>query len=251
MRVPDDASALEADRQAWVDEQRARRRRHRLRRLVLTRRWERFGLSGPLVVIALVLTAGVGALASVFVPRPRTPPPAAAPLAPAARVEVPPAGAVPVATATVERAGDRLGRRLPDAALAGDVAPLRADDLRPAVVVLVPPGCACTASVDVLYAQAREFRLTTWLVGPGGPGADGTAATRRALDALDTAAAAGGARWAVDTEAVLSRAFAARGLTVALVRPDGVLAVLLRDLPRDGRGLPAMEIALAGLVPRG
>ena len=46
------------------------------------------------------------------------------------------------------------------------------------------------------------------------------------------------------------RALAARGLTVALVRPDGVLAVLLRDLPRDGRGLPAMEIALAGLVPR-
>ena len=40
MRVPDDASDLEADRLAWVAEQRVRRRRARWRRLVLTRRWE-------------------------------------------------------------------------------------------------------------------------------------------------------------------------------------------------------------------
>lgn len=250
MRVPDDASALEADRAAWVAEERALRRRRRLRRLIWTRRWERFGLSGPLVVIALLLTGAVGALAVVFVPRPATPPPKAAPAARVPRIAVPAAGVTPttpVPTLEPATGSALLGRRLPQAPLSGDIGPLDADRLRPAVVVLLDPGCGCGGLVDEVYRQAREFRLDVWLVAPGGP-TDG--ATRRTLARLDADEAAGGARWALDPQAVLARAVLARGTTLVLVRDDGVVTDVLRDVGPGAAGLPAMEIALAGLVPR-
>ncbi len=251
MTVPDDASVLDADRTAWLAEERSRRRRARWRRLVLTRRWERFGLSGPIVFLCLLVTAGVGALAVVFVPRPPSPPPAAQPLADAPRVAVPAAdAAAPSAVPAVERAGAILGRRLPAADLAGDVRTVATDRLRPAMVLLVPAGCRCTEAVGALYRQAREFRLPVWLVTAGEPDPARATAARRGLATLDEDAAAGGARWAVDPDAVLLRALAARGLTVVLVRPDGVVTDLLRDVGSRARDVPAMEILIAGLVPR-
>ncbi len=250
--VPDDAAALDADRADWLREERVRlRRRTGWRRLVWTRRWQRFGLSGPLVVLCLLATSVVGALAVVLVPRPATPPPRAAPLAAAPRITVPVAGDVPAAAVpTVERSGDLLGRRLPEALLEGDAGVVRTASVRPAMVVLVPGGCACPGAVDELYRQAREFRVSVWLVSAAGPDAAGTAATRRALAALDAAETAGGARWAVDPDGTLVRALRGRGLTVALVRPDGVVTDVLRDVGPTARDVPAMEIALAGLVPR-
>lgn len=252
MTVPDDARTLEADRAVWVAEERRRRRRRRLRRLVLTRRWERFGFSGPILTLCLLLTAGVGSLAVVLVPRPRTPPPAAAPLAAVPRVAVPAADAPapPEPAPVLERGGDILGRRLPAAVLTADLGTVTTDDVRPAVLLLAPADCGCAPAVRTLYVQAREFRLSTWLVAPGGRDAASTAAARRGLDALDAQAAAGGARWALDPDDVLARGTRARGLTVVLVRPDGTVAVVLRDVAPDGGGLPAMEIALAALAPR-
>lgn len=248
MPVPDDAAALDADRDAWLAEQRVARRRGRLRRLLLTRRWERFGLSGPVLVLCLLVTALVGALASVLGPRPPTPPPAARPPAPVPAVDVP-AGAAAGDVPAVERRGAIVGRRLPDTALAADVRPLTALAVRPAMVLLVPPRCGCGGAVDELYRQAREFRVEVWLVAAGGPDAAGTAATRRQLADLDARETAGGARWAVDPDGALFRALRARGLTLVLVGPDGVVEALARDVGPGADGVPATEIALAALVP--
>lgn len=115
MVVPDDARELESDRLRWLAEQerrtplpgQERRRTDRwpaadrpgdgepaprlppvLRRLLLTRRWYRYGLSGPLVVVVLVMVAGVASLAVFLAPRLPPGPPARALASPADRKSV-------------------------------------------------------------------------------------------------------------------------------------------------------------------
>jgi len=176
--VPDDASALEADRLAWLAERRSRERGVRVR-------------------------------------PPGTP-------------------------------GELLGRRLPAVTLDGDAGAQPAEGLRPAVVVLVPPGCGCTAVLDLVYRQAQGFRVQTWLVGEAGPGRT-AAAARTELVRADEDAAGGGARWAVDPRGDLTAALGPRGLTVALVAADGVLTALHTAVPDDPGLLPALEPAMVRL----
>lgn len=240
--VPDDASALEADRLAWLAEQRLLRRRHGWRRLVLTRRWERFGLSGPIVVLCLLATAAVGSLAVAFFPRSSRPGPAAAALATAAYAHVT-AASPPLAEPSP---GPVVGRLLPAASLAGDVRPVSSTDLRPGVLLLVPPDCGCTDVLGAVHRQAREFRLVTWLVAAPAPG-ESRAATRARLVELDEDGTGGAARWAVDPSGTLAQALAARGTTLIAVRPDGTVAGLRRDLPLESALLPPLEPLLARL----
>lgn len=240
--VPDDASSLEPDRLAWLAEQRAVRRRRRLRRLIFTRRHERFGISGPIVAICLLLTALVGGIAVAAIPRPRQPEPAPAPLA-----SVPLASATSVGAPSAERStGDVLGRRLPPVTLAGDVRPVSSSHLRPGVIVLVPPDCRCAEVLTAVFRQAREFRLVMWLIGAPRPDESRTA-TRARLVALDEAGTAGAARWAVDPSGTLWQTLAGRGATLIAVRSDGTVAGLRRDLPLDAADLPALEPVLARL----
>jgi hypothetical protein len=231
--IPDDASELEPDRLAWLAEQRALRRRTLLRRIFLTRRWERFGLSGPLVVACLLATSVVAALTVVFTPR-ADPPPAAAPLAAVPELAVPTAS--PAAT---DAASLGVGaRRLPTVALSGPDEAVDSASLRPALVTLLPAGCRCATSTRALLQQAREFRLPLWLVGT----------PQAAAELRGTTEATGGtARWAVDGAGSIARAVAAHGLSVALVRADGVVTDVRRDLARDGE-VPALELQLARLT---
>jgi len=77
--VPDDARELAAEAEALRRERRAAARRDRLGRLLLTRRWQRFGVSGPLVALTLVIVAAFGSLLVIFLPsRPDQPGPALA-----------------------------------------------------------------------------------------------------------------------------------------------------------------------------
>jgi hypothetical protein len=240
--IPDDAAELEPDRQLWLAEQAPRTG---WRRLIFTRRWDRFGLSGPIVVLCLLATSLVGALAVIFVPRPAAAP-APAPLA-AVELLTPPAGtADPTPPPAVENAtrpgtgtGPVAGRRLPEVRLEAEQEAVLSTELRPGVIALLPPTCACARSLTALLRQAAEFQLRFWMIAEG-PG------RRTELTRLDEATGGGAARWGVDAEGELAAAARARGLTVLLVQADGMIRQVRRDIPRDGE-IPALEPVLARL----
>lgn len=245
--VPDDASTLEPDRRAWLAEERTKRRRARLRRMIFTRRWERFGLSGPLVVIALMITSIFGGFAVFLLPRQQrfvTAPPA--PLSGDPEVLVG-STAPPVVEST---GGGVLGRRIPPMTLEGDVRTVAVANLRPAVLMIVPADCPCTASVKEIFRQAREYSLDVWLVGEKGPDETAAAPARNRLIVLDEQGTGGGARWAVDSTGFLAKTLVARGLTMVAVRADGDVAGLRRDLPLEPAHLPVLDGLLATLIMR-
>ncbi|HEY6797017.1 MAG TPA: hypothetical protein VI248_20280 [Kineosporiaceae bacterium] len=237
-RIPDDASELEPDRLAWLAERRALRRREVIRRLLLARRWERHGLSGPLAIACLAFTTAVAALVVAVVPQSAPKRPAAAPLAEAS---VASAASSPAPPAAETAGGPVIGRLLPAVQLDGDARAVSTRDLRPAVLALVPAGCsACAATVGAVYRQAQEFRLDLWIVGP--------LRSRALLRQLVQASTSGGARWAEDAAGLLAATLAARGLTLVTVRADGVIAGLGRGLPLDPTQLPALEPLLTQLA---
>jgi hypothetical protein len=245
--VPDDASALESDRRAWLAEERTKRRHARFRRMIFTRHWDQFGFSGPLVVIALLVTSIFGGLAVWLLPRQQHGTEAApAPLSGVAVVRV--TGADPPATETV--GGGVLDHRLPTVTLDGDVRPVSLTDLRPAVIVATPPDCRCSPVIKEIFRQAREFRLGVWLVGTKGPGETSATPVRNRLLTLDEQGAGGGARWAVDSTGILTTTLVMRGMTLIAVRADGTVAALRRDMPLDPGQLPALEPLLATLIKR-
>jgi hypothetical protein len=244
--IPDDASALDADRLAWLTEERARRRRERLDQLGFARRNDRFMVSGPIVVICLAAVALVGTLLPVVIPRSAHPQPGPRALADVPSIQVPVSrveASVSAAPSMEISTGPMVGRRLPDDALRTDTGRVSTTTLRPAVILLVPPSCGCTSTVSALYRQAQEFRLPLWLVSAGS-----SAEGRAQLVRLDDEGAGGGARWAEDIGSVLHRALLARGATVVLIASDGVVASVVRNIPAAGRGIPALELVLALLA---
>src|SRR2546423_3331277 len=79
--VPDDASALDGDVTAYRKEMRARRRRERLDRWSFARWWRPYGISGPVVIAALVVIGSLGGLLVSVLANARPPPPPPGPLA--------------------------------------------------------------------------------------------------------------------------------------------------------------------------
>lgn len=211
LRAPDDARELERDRLAYLQELRERARgespsrRDRRRRLLFTRRWERFGLSGPLVALVLLLVALVGSLAVVFTPKASPRPPAVPLAAPAS-------------------APGQVGGLLPDQPL--ELLPgrfLPAREVRPAVFALVPVGCDCPATIAHVLREAEQYRLRLWLVG--------APAQRLELAELSRRSANGTAGVAVDPRGTFA-SYSARAdeVTLVLVHPDGVVGAVLADV---------------------
>lgn len=203
--VPDDARELEADRLAWLREERQRARRRRWERVFLTRLWGRYGLAGPFVVLVLVMVAAVGSLATLLAPRPTTPPPRSAPLA------------------TSAGPGGRPGGLLPDvAATRSDLPvtiPLRS--VRPAVLAVVPPDCGCPQTLEHVFRQVDAYGLRLWLLAS----ADTTTATRRVGQGI-----ADGTVGTLTVPQQAVSAYAPHGVTLLLVAADGVVADVLRDV---------------------
>ncbi|POM25671.1 hypothetical protein BTM25_00540 [Actinomadura rubteroloni] len=217
--VPDDASALAADVLAYRREERRRRRRERAARLVSP--VTRFGVAIPIITLALLAALVSGGLMTAFGPRPTTRPTASLlarnPAAPAGEVNGPlPTGTVEFVTGRTERAD--------------------LSTLRPGVIGIVPPGCACAGLVAELSGTAREFELRFWLVADTRGRTFARDAVRRELRALAATAHEGSPQLVADPSGVLAGAYApaagtaGAGLTAVLVQADGIVA--------DARTLP-------------
>lgn len=212
--VPDDISALDAEVRALRRERRAAARR---RRLGPVRR-----AAAPLIVIAMVLAAGIAGLVLVLPRRPGLLP--AAPLA------------------SADSGVGRVRGLVPDVRVGladGSTRPVR--DYRPAVLALVPTGCACEAALRESSLSAARHQVQFVLVDPTTP----TAVTGR------------GDRGVIlrvtDTSGTLARTYGATGdrahsagsPVLVLVAGDGRVSRVLTEAA-DRRTLDS-ELALLSL----
>jgi hypothetical protein len=214
--VPDDARELDRDILAYRREERRRRRRTRWQRLLSP--LVRYGVAAPIIAGALLIALVSGTLITVLGPDP-----------------TPRATGGPVADRPSARPG-QIGGVLPEAQVSVPGHRKRLIDLRPAVLMIVPPGCRCEATVDEVSKQTEEYRIGLYLIAdrrnPGVPLQQSVKETRKL---------AGAARHAVaivaqDDGAVLATTYHAIGLTAVFVHTDGVVDDVLRDL-RPGQRL--------------
>jgi hypothetical protein len=220
-RVPDDARELAREAAALRRERSAAARRNRVERVFKTRRWRRYGLSGPLIVLCLLVVSVAGGLLALMVPT-RGAGPAAEPLA---RGNLPPPGSE--------------GGLLPPAQLVVDGRAVPGRELRPALFALLPPECRCPALAASIARQATGAGIRAVFVAR--PGELGQAS------ALATTAAGGLARAAEDRQDSLRQAYGAQGLTLLVVRADGVTVAVLRDVPSTSAAGVALAPALRRL----
>lgn len=135
--IPDDISELDAEVRALRRERRAARRGQRLRGLTTPGR-----TSGPLLMVAVLLIAGVAGLLVLFQPR-RT------------------AGNV----TTINGSAASSDRLLPDVLVRlVDGTSRRVRDYRPAVLALAPVGCRCDAALRDVGLAADEHGVSFLLV---------------------------------------------------------------------------------------
>jgi hypothetical protein len=203
--VPDDASELDADVRAYHRERRLVRVRGLLSKIFLTRRWHRFGFSGPIVVAALVLVALVASTLAILGPHQQRAPQRSLPLA---QRTSPPVG--------------EIGGLLPATELTVNGESVNSRELRPAVIVVLPPSCACAPLLDDLFRQVKEYGHAMYLVGSP---AMQTEIIRTAREIGNGTAAP-----VLDSNGMLATTYAARGVTVLLVHADGVVGAVQREL---------------------
>ncbi len=140
--VPDDLRELDAEVQAYRRELEAARRLERRQRwrLRLVPRWARGGLPSPIFTAVLLVIATTGLLLSVFAPvtqeRQRS-----MPISALASPKTPPG---------------TVHGLLPDVQLAAGSTTIGTRMIRPAVYILVPPGCKCVAQVRAVVEQVDE-----------------------------------------------------------------------------------------------
>src|SRR5450756_1496601 len=104
--------------------------------------------------------------------------------------------------------------------------------VRPAVFVLLPADCGCQAQVRTAVGAAQEFALPAILV-------TGPADAARAGTLL--AALPGPATVAVDDDQRLATTYAASGVTMLQVRPDGLVVHGVRDVADNQRLEPLVQ----------
>jgi hypothetical protein len=226
IEIPDDARELDRDVQAYYRELRAQRRRHR-------RRWlhgplTRDGIVLPLLAGCLVLALISGTLLTVFTTGVGQDLPG---------VTRPGAGRTTAGTNPSQRSA-AAGTSLPAGTVLIDNRQVRLNSLaKPSVLVLVPAGCNCGATLGDLTDQAKAANVPVYLVG--------TAAT--IAQAARLARQLRGVKVADDTSGVLTHTYPPRGLTALLVAADGKVTVA--SGLRNGGDLPSLPRALATASP--
>jgi hypothetical protein len=223
--IPDDARELDRDVQAYQRELRALRRQRRARRLrgPLTRD----GMVLPLLAGCLMLALLTSTLLIMFA---------------ADQTGMPKLAPRPVVTQHSPKrppAAGQIGGLLPASAvvIGGKTVQLRAvTAARPSVLTLVPQNCRCGSTLRQLSAQAAQAHVLVYLVGTDGG--------MQQLTQLAAQAGQASARVADDASDVLATTYRARGLTAILVRPDGTVASVIRQLPQQRLTTGLRELAV-------
>jgi hypothetical protein len=226
--IPDDARELDRDIQAYQRELRALRRKKRVSRLrgPLTRD----GMVLPLLAGCLMLALLTSTLLIMFAADqtgapvlPRSTVTTSSPKRTPTRAQ-PPAGQIggPLPAATVRIGGKPVPLRTVTAAL-------------PYLLALVPRDCNCAPALRQLSTQAAQEGVHVYFVG--------TPAVMPQLARLATEAGQATARIAEDTSNVLGPMYGQKGLTAILVRPDGTVASVIRQLPQKQLATGLQEIA--------
>lgn len=222
LHAPDDPRDLETDRRAWITEEETGRtapasstwtqqREARRRRLAVT--------AGVLVVSLLVVAISGAVGAWIVGPQASAPP--AAPLA----SNAPDPG--------------QIGGLLPDDAILQDGATaISAQSVRPSVIALVPAECdECAELLSTVARQAGSFGVST--VAVGAPDQSDQLATLR--DAVGPTQLS----TLTDAASTLRATYGLTGVTLLLVRDDGVVVDVVRNPTPDTR----LESGLVDLVP--
>jgi hypothetical protein len=215
--IPDDARELDREVQAYQRELRALRRKRRVSRLrgPLTRD----GMVLPLLAGCLMLALLTSTLLIMFAADQTGAP------------DLPRSTATqsqPRNTPTTQPAAGQLNGLLPIATvkIRGKPVPLRTVTAAMAsVLTLVPPDCKCASELRQLTSQAAREDVLVFLVG--------TPAVTPQLNDLAVAAGQPASRVAEDTANVLGRTYRQKGLTAILVRRDGTVASVIRELPQQ------------------
>ncbi|MDQ1688546.1 MAG: hypothetical protein QOK42_1521 [Frankiaceae bacterium] len=214
--VPDDIRELDADVAAYHRDLRRSARRTRWGPVLLSPRWGRAGVSGPMLILAVVTAAFVGSLMALF-------PPAAPHLAKSAPLAAP------------ALAPGRVGALLPDVRLEITGTRLPARQLRPALILTVPPGCNCSALIRSLVTQTAQYSVQLVLV-THGLSADGERQVRNA--------SLGRADLAIDSSGSLQATYGSEALV--FVRADGVVLKIVPSPTAQARyELPLSQLAIA------
>jgi hypothetical protein len=211
--VPDDARELTADLRALQRERRVESRRSRYRRLLFTRRWQRYGFSGPIVVGVLVLVAGFASLMLLFQPR-----------RPVTR---------PIPLATGVRGTGQEGGLVPDLTVRrSDAETMQLRGYRPAVLAVLPRSCGCASRLHMFGVAAAQHHLSFVLVGTDLPPAPADLAEHSVIRASEP------------TGQLVEDYQAEKQPVLLLVRGDGVVNRVLTTEPSAS----ALDGELAVLV---
>ena len=221
LHAPDDASALDADRDRWLQDAEALPPASPLRPLSDRRaaRRRRLTITASVVLISMAGVAVSGAVGAWIV-GPHAAPPPAAPLADVAPLP------------------GQIGGLLPEATLDDAGTPVSSRSLRPVVLALVPPDCPeCPALLESIAPSVGSFGVS--LVAVGGPD------QAVQLDDLRSAVDAAQLSTLRDPGEVLRSTYGLTGVTLLLVRDDGVVVDVVRHPTTDVH----LESALVELVP--
>jgi len=217
--IPDDARELDRDMLAYHREQRARRRRQRLLRLLGPLRRREFGGQAailPLIATCVALSMLAAAMLSVVAISPASAPTLTEPPTVSAGPVVRPVALTSLPTGTVQLDGHgEQVRSLTSSALA-----------------LVPAGCDCGPALARLASQATAAHVGLYFVG-----AD---AAMRQLASLTARWGGGTAKAVYDTDDVLTAAYNPDGLTVLLVYSDAT-ADVRKNLPSGFQLIPVLR----------
>jgi hypothetical protein len=217
--IPDDARELDRDVLAYQREQRARRRRQRLLRLLGPLRRREFGGQAailPLIATCVALSMLAAAMLSVVAISPASAPTLAGPPRFSGGQLIQPAGPASLPAGTVQ--------------LAGRAEPVRS--LTSSALALVPAGCDCGHALSRLAGQATAAHVGLYFVGAG--------AVIPQLAGLTARYGGGTAKAVYDTGDVLAAAYHPDGLTVLLVYSDAT-ADVRRNLPPDFQLIPVLR----------